>query len=118
MNEIATIGSPLLWAGFIAFVLIMLALDLFVFGAGKAHKVSIKEAASWSLVWFVLAIGFNAGLWWYLQGSLGAEVADRKALEFFTGYLIEKSLSVDNVFVFLLIFKLLGGCKPKNHSKI
>ena len=48
MNEIVTIGSPLLWAGFIAFVLFMLALDLFVFGAGKAHKVSIKEAASWS----------------------------------------------------------------------
>lgn len=103
MNEI-TIGSPLLWTGFAAFVLIMLALDLFVFGASKAHKVSIKEAASWSIVWFGLAIGFNLGLWWYMQGSLGAEIADRKALEFLTGYLIEKSLSVDNVFVFLLIF--------------
>ena len=103
MNEIS-VGSPLLWSGFLAFVLIMLALDLFVFGAGKVHKVSIKEAASWSLVWFALAIGFNAILWWHLQGNLGAEIADEKALEFLTGYLIEKSLSVDNVFVFLLIF--------------
>lgn len=103
MNEVM-VGSTLLWAGFIAFVIVMLALDLFVFGAGKAHKVSVKEAASWSLVWFLLAMGFNAGLWWYLQGSLGAEIADRKALEFLTGYLIEKSLSIDNVFVFLLIF--------------
>jgi tellurite resistance protein TerC len=75
-----------------------------VFGGGKAHKVSVKEAAAWSLVWFLLAIGFNAGLWWYMQGSVGAEIADRKALEFLTGYLIEKSLSIDNVFVFLLIF--------------
>src|SRR4051812_4037261 len=98
MNEIS-VGSPLLWSGFFAFVLVMLALDLFVFGAGKVHKVSIKEAASWSLVWFALAIGFNAILWWHLQGSMGTEIADEKALEFLTGYLIEKSLSVDNVFV-------------------
>jgi tellurite resistance protein TerC len=103
MDEIS-VGSPLLWSGFLAFVLVMLALDLFVFGARKAHKVSIKEAATWSLVWFVLAIGFNAGLWWHLEGSLGAEIANDKALEFLTGYLIEKSLSIDNVFVFLLIF--------------
>ena len=103
MNEIS-VGSPVLWAGFLTFVLIMLALDLFVFGAGKVHKVGIKEAATWSLVWFALAIGFNAALWWHLQGSLGAEIADQKALEFLTGYLIEKSLSVDNVFVFLMIF--------------
>jgi len=93
-----------MWAAFIAFVLVMLALDLFVFGGKKAHKVSVKEAATWSLAWFSLAIVFNAGLWWYLNGTVGAEIADKKALEFFTGYLIEKSLSVDNVFVFLLIF--------------
>src|SRR5687767_2038385 len=103
MNEIS-VGSPLLWTGFIIFVLIMLALDLFVFGGRKAHKVSVKEAAIWSLVWFGLAIAFNAGLWWHLQGTMGAEIANEKSLEFLTGYLIEKSLSVDNVFVFLLIF--------------
>ncbi|AZN38060.1 TerC family protein [Iodobacter ciconiae] len=93
-----------MWGVFIVFVLAMLALDLFVFGGSKVHKVSVKEAASWSLVWISLAMLFNAGLWWYLNGTVGAEVADRKALEFLTGYLIEKSLSVDNVFVFLLIF--------------
>ena len=93
-----------MWGAFIAFVLVMLALDLFVFGGRKAHKVSVKEAAVWSLVWVSLALAFNGGLWWYLNGTVGPEIADRKALEFLTGYLIEKSLSVDNVFIFLLIF--------------
>jgi tellurite resistance protein TerC len=104
MNSALSIGEPWMWAAFIAFVLVMLALDLFVLGGRKVHKVSVREAALWSLAWFSLALVFNAGLWWYLNGTVGAEVADRKALEFFTGYLIEKSLSVDNVFVFLLIF--------------
>ncbi len=104
MNSTISIGEPWMWGAFIAFVLVMLALDLFVFGGKKAHKVSVKEAASWSLVWVSLALAFNAGLWWYLTGTAGPEVADQKALEFLTGYLIEKSLSVDNVFIFLLIF--------------
>ncbi len=104
MNNTISIGEPWMWAVFIGFVLVMLALDLFVFGGRKAHKVSVKEAAAWSLVWVSLALAFNAGLWWYLNGAVGPEVADRKALEFLAGYLIEKSLSVDNVFVFLLIF--------------
>lgn len=104
MNNTISIGEPWMWAVFIAFVLVMLTLDLFVFGGRKAHKVSVKEAALWSLAWFSLALIFNAGLWWYLNGTAGAEIADQKALEFLTGYLIEKSLSVDNVFIFLLIF--------------
>ena len=104
MNNAISIGEPWMWGAFIAFVLVMLALDLFVFGGKKAHKVSVKEAATWSLVWVSLALIFNAGLWWYLNGTAGPEIADRKALEFLTGYLIEKSLSVDNVFIFLLIF--------------
>ncbi|MGK2952188.1 MAG: TerC family protein [Thiobacillus sp.] len=99
-----SIGEPWMWGAFIAFVLVMLALDLFVFGGRKVHKVSVKEAAAWSGVWISLALLFNAGLWWHLNGTLGPELADQKALEFLTGYLIEKSLSVDNVFVFLLIF--------------
>ncbi len=98
------IGEPWMWGAFLAFVLAMLALDLFVFGGRKAHKVSVREAAAWSLVWVSLALVFNALLWWYLKGTAGDAVADAKALEFLTGYLIEKSLSVDNVFVFLLIF--------------
>ncbi|WP_189941874.1 TerC family protein [Sulfuriferula thiophila] len=104
MQSIDSFATPTMWAGFIAFVLVMLALDLFVFGGRKVHKVSVKEAALWSLVWVSLALAFNAGLWWHLTDSVGPEMADRKALEFLTGYLIEKSLSVDNVFIFLLIF--------------
>jgi tellurite resistance protein TerC len=98
------IGELWMWGVFIVFVLVMLALDLFVFGGRKAHRVSVKEAAAWSVVWLTLALAFNGLLWWYLKGAAGEVVADAKALEFLTGYLIEKSLSVDNVFVFLLIF--------------
>ena len=104
MNGLESIATGPMWVGFIAFVVLMLALDLFVFGGNKAHKVSVKEAAIWSLVWVSLALLFNGGLWWYLTQTAGAAVADQKALEFFSGYLIEKTLSVDNVFVFLLIF--------------
>ena len=104
MNGLESIASGPMWAGFIGFVLLMLALDLFVFGGNKAHKVSVKEAGIWSLVWVSMALLFNGGLWWYLKGTVGAEIADQKALEFLSGYLIEKTLSVDNVFVFLLIF--------------
>jgi tellurite resistance protein TerC len=103
-SELITIATGPMWAGFIGFVLLMLALDLFVFGAGKAHKVSVREAAGWSLVWIALALAFNALLWWHLDATHGRALADAKALEFLTGYVIEKSLSVDNVFVFLLIF--------------
>lgn len=98
------IGEPWMWGAFIAFVLVMLALDLFVFGGRKAHRVSVKEAAVWSLVWVALALAFAGLLWWYLKGVAGVDVAEQKSLEFLTGYVIEKSLSVDNVFVFLLIF--------------
>jgi tellurite resistance protein TerC len=104
MDGIESVASGPMWAGFIVFVLIMLALDLWVFGGNKAHKVSAREAGYWSLGWFSLALLFNAGLWWHLQGSAGPELAQQKALEFLSGYLIEKALSVDNVFIFLLIF--------------
>ena len=93
-----------MWAGFIAFVIAMLALDLFVLGGNKAHRVSVKEAGSWVVAWVALAISFGVLLWWYLDGTAGREMANRKALEFFTGYLIEQSLSVDNMFVFVMIF--------------
>ncbi|MEW6416272.1 MAG: hypothetical protein AB1482_13585, partial [Pseudomonadota bacterium] len=87
-----SIGEPWMWGAFIAFVLGMLALDLFVFGGRKAHKVGVREAAAWSAVWVSLALLFNAGLWWYLKGTVGPDLAGQKALEFLTGYLIEKSL--------------------------
>ncbi len=104
MNNAISIGEPWMWGAFVAFVLVMLALDLFVFGGRKAHKVGVREAGAWTLAWVSLALAFNVGLWWHLSGLVGPEVANQKALEFLTGYLIEWSLSVDNVFVFLLIF--------------
>jgi tellurite resistance protein TerC len=104
MNGLDSIASAPMWAGFIAFIVLMLALDLFVFGGNKAHKVGVKEAGAWSLVWVAMALLFNGGLWWYLRETATPAIADAKALEFFSGYLIEKALSVDNVFVFLLIF--------------
>ncbi|MFA7399610.1 MAG: TerC family protein [Sideroxydans sp.] len=104
MDASLQVGEPWMWAVFIGFVLVMLAVDLFLVGGNKAHKVSFKEAAAWSSVWFILAMLFNLGLWRYLNGVHGSEVADIKAMEFLTGYLIEKSLAVDNIFVFLMIF--------------
>ena len=104
MDNIESFATGPMWAGFIVFVVAMLALDLFVLGGNKAHRVSVKEAGSWVLVWILLAISFGVLLWWYLDGTAGREMANRKALEFFTGYLIEQSLSVDNMFVFVMIF--------------
>jgi tellurite resistance protein TerC len=108
MDAALHIGEPWMWAAFIGFVVAMLAVDLFLVGGNKAHKVSFKEAAAWSLVWFALAMLFNFGLWWHLKGAYGAEVADAKAMQFLTGYLIEKSLAVDNIFVFLMIFSFFA----------
>ena len=104
MHSIESLATAPMWAGFIAFVLVMLALDLFVLGGNKAHRVSVKEAASWATAWVAMASTFGALLWWYLDGAAGREIANRKALEFFTGYLIEQALSVDNMFVFVMIF--------------
>ncbi len=97
-------AEPWMWAAFIVFVLAMLALDLFVLGGKSAHKVSSREALGWTTVWVGLSLGFGALLWWWLDGTVGREVANAKALEFLTGYLIELSLSVDNIFVFIMIF--------------
>lgn len=101
---IHSVAQPWMWAVFIAFVLLMLAIDVLALGGSRAHKVSVREAAAWSLVWVSLALLFDFGLWIYLSDTVGKEVATAKAMEFLTGYVIEKSLSVDNVFVFLLIF--------------
>ena len=88
-------GHLLAWIGFSALVLAMLALDLGVFRR-KSQEISLKEALTWSAVWIGLALVFNAGIYHWLSGE--------KALQFFTGYLVELSLSVDNLFVFLLLF--------------
>lgn len=103
-----SIGTWWMWAGFFAIVLVMLAIDLFVVGGGKQHRVSFKEAATWSGVWVAVSMAFAGVLWWYLDGAMGRELANQKALEFVTGYLIEKSLAVDNVFVWLMLFSFFA----------
>jgi tellurite resistance protein TerC len=83
------------WALFLAFILALLAVDLLLFQR-KAHEVSLKEAAVWSAVWVALGLGFSGVVWWW-QGGVSAG-------EYLAGYLLEKSLSVDNIFVFALLF--------------
>ena len=99
-----TVGTPLLWGGFAVVVAIMLAIDLLLQGRRGAHAMTMKQAAAWSLVWVTLSLLFNAAFWWYLVQTEGRAVADPQALAFLTGYLIEKSLAVDNVCVWLMLF--------------
>jgi tellurite resistance protein TerC len=101
-----TIASPHLWVIFSVFVLGMLALDLGVFNR-KAHEVHFKEALTWSVVWVALSLAFN---WWIYH-----EFGSQKALEFLTGYLIEKALSVDNIFVFVVLFASFAVPKMYQH---
>jgi tellurite resistance protein TerC len=103
-----SVGTPLLWWLFAAFVVIALAIDFFSLNRQGAHVVSIREAAIWSLSWVAVSFGFVGGLWWFLGSTshdpVSRELANDKALEFITGYLVEKALAVDNIFVFLMIF--------------
>ena len=103
-----SIGSPLMWSLFAAFVLVALLVDFFAMSKQGAHRVSTREAAIWSLVWVGVSFVFMGWLWWYLGGTgtdaAAREVANAKSLEFLTGYLIEKALAVDNIFVFLMLF--------------
>ncbi len=99
-----TVGTPLSWGGFAVVVVIMLSIDLLLQGRRGAHVMSMKQAAGWSILWVTLSLLFNAAFWWYLAETQGREVADPQALAFLTGYLIEKSLAVDNVFVWLMLF--------------
>ena len=99
-------GSPLLWGLFFLVVLVALALDLGVFHR-KAHEVSSREAAVFTVVWVALSLCFNAFIWW--------DLGPQKGLEFLTGYLIEKSLSVDNLFVMVLVFTSFAVPKIYQH---
>ncbi|TXL68854.1 TerC family protein [Zeimonas arvi] len=103
-----SIGTPLLWSLFAVFVLVALAIDFFAMNRQGAHAVSMREAGVWSLIWVAVSFVFVGWLWWYLGGTSTDEaasaLADAKALEFVTGYLVEKALAVDNIFVFLMLF--------------
>jgi tellurite resistance protein TerC len=97
--EAMSVGSPWMWAGFVAFVIVMLALDLGIFNR-KDHVIKPAEALRWVAFWVSLALVFGAGVWWRFGAKTG--------IEFYTGYLVEESLSVDNLFVFVVLFRTLG----------
>ena len=100
-----TIAPLWLWLVFVAFVIAALFVDFAVLKKQGSHEVGVREALWWSLAWVALSLVFNALFWWAIKDVSGSTaVANEKALEFLTGYLIEKSLAVDNIFVFLLIF--------------
>lgn len=101
-----SIGTPLMWGVFAVIVVVSLVIDLFVFHR-EAHEVEFKEALTWTFVWIGLSLAFNGWVWF--------EAGSGPALEFLTGYLIEKSLSVDNIFVFLIIFQYFGVPNKYQH---
>ncbi len=107
-----SIGTPLMWTLFAVFVVVALLVDFLALSRQGAHTVSMKEATIWSLVWVAVSVAFGGWLWWYLGGTssdpAAQALANGKALEFGTGYLIEKALAVDNIFVFLMLFTYFG----------
>ncbi len=100
-----TIAPLWLWATFVAIVGVSLFVDFVVLKKQGAHDIGVKEALHWSLIWIALSFLFNGFFWWAVKDTTGStEIANTKSLEFLAGYLIEKSLAIDNIFVFLTIF--------------
>ncbi|MGE3920917.1 MAG: TerC family protein, partial [Gammaproteobacteria bacterium] len=99
-----TIAQWWMWGGFLIFMSIMIMVDMFLLQGNKANRMSTREAFAWTIVWFTLAMMFALLLWWYLIQTATTAIAHQKTAEFLTGYLIEWSLSIDNVFVFIMIF--------------
>ncbi|MEO7344952.1 MAG: TerC family protein [Methylotenera sp.] len=104
MGELQSIGTWWMWAGFVIFVIAMLAVDMVLLGRQGAQKVSARDALAWSLVWVAMAMVFGGVLWGWLDHTVGREIADTKVMEYLTGYLLEKTLAMDNIFVFVMIF--------------
>lgn len=106
MTEHPSVGTPLFYGVFFIAVLVMIAIDMLSLKKNGAHKVSVREALAWSCAWVAVSCGFALWLYFELAGNpaYGTVVAKEKVLEFFTGYVLEKSLAVDNIFVFLMIF--------------
>src|SRR5574343_1340101 len=107
-HQMDSIGTWWMWAGFLVIILSRLTIDLVIVGGGRQHRVTTREAASWSVIWIAVSMLFAGLLWVYLDSQAGREIANQKALEFITGYLIEKSLAVDNVFVWLMLFSFFA----------
>jgi len=110
-----TFAPPWLWTFFVVSVIVALAVDFMVMRQQGAHTVTVREAIRWSIVWVALSFAFNGLIWWAVWSESGAAEANVKAMEFLTGYLIEKSLAVDNIFVFLMIFTYFAV--PPNFQK-
>ena len=111
-----TVAPLWLWATFVAIVLVSLFVDFVVLKKQVAHDIGVKEALNWSLIGVALSFLFNGLFWWAIKDTTGSvELANTKSLEFLTGYLIEKSLAVDNIFVFLMIFTYFAV--PTNFQK-
>jgi len=100
-----TVAPAWLWATFVAIVLFALFTDFVLLNRKGSHTVNFRQALNWSILWVLLSLTFNALFWWAVRDSTGSVAeANTRALEFLTGYLIEKSLAVDNIFVFLMVF--------------
>jgi len=99
-----TIGNLWLYLAFFGLVAVMLTVDFLGFKQKQGQEVKIRTAAYWSMAWVSVAILFGGGLWLYLQQTAGIAIANTKVMEYFAGYLLEKSLAIDNVFVWLMIF--------------
>ncbi|WDZ51224.1 TerC family protein [Acinetobacter vivianii] len=99
-----TIGNLWLYVAFFGLVTVMLLVDFLGFKQKQNQDVPIRQAAYWSIAWVSVAVMFGGGLWFYLQQTVGATIANQKTMEYFAGYLLEKSLAIDNVFVWLMIF--------------
>jgi tellurite resistance protein TerC len=102
--QFQTVGEPWMLGVFFVVVIAMILVDIFMLGRKGDAKVSTKEALVWSIVWLTVAMLFNLWLYFYLGDKYGEEVASQKSLEFLTGYILEKSLAVDNLFVFVMLF--------------
>lgn len=102
--EFQTVGEPWMLGVFFVVVIAMILIDVFMLGRKGDAKVSTKEALTWSMIWIAAAMVFNLWLYFYLAGQYGEEVASQKSLEFLTGYVLEKSLAVDNLFIFVMLF--------------
>jgi tellurite resistance protein TerC len=114
-----SVGSFWFYALFFCVVLVMIAIDMLALRQSGAHRVSTREALGWTCIWVTIAALFGAGLWWWLarDPAFGPVLARQKTMEFFTGYVIEKALAVDNIFVFLLIFSFFG-VKPEQQRRV
>ena len=104
MTAVAHTGTPILYLGFSLLVVVFLVLDFVLLKAKGQHKVPVGEALAWAAVWFVAAMAFAGWYWWFVDGVHGREVANAKTLQYVTGYLIEKALATENVFVWVTIF--------------